>query len=134
MPRARVLTAYQSGPALLQAFVSYSVQMEQGDAVERFVVPIGDGGRCSTLRTPSMPFVEARDDNEAMFTVETPKELANVAIPSVTGTLDARPVHVRGRQRADRVLAGGRAQGGGRTRSLRASSAAARRGIWAPSR
>ena len=81
-----LLTAFQSGPALLQALVSYSVQMEQGDAVERFVVPWATVDGVTTMKTPSMPFVEARDDNEAMFTVETPRELANVAIPSVTGT------------------------------------------------
>mgnify|MGYP003694405729 CR=1 FL=1 len=67
-----LLTAYQSGPALLQALVSYSVQMEQGDAVERFVIPIATVDGVTTMRTPSMPFVEAHDDNEAMFTIETP--------------------------------------------------------------
>jgi hypothetical protein len=81
-----LLTAYQSGPALLQALVSYSVQMEQGDAVERFVIPIATVDGVTTMRTPSMPFVEAHDDNEAMFTIETPRELAAVAIPSITGT------------------------------------------------
>lgn len=80
-----LLNAYQSGPALLQALVSYSVQMEQGDAVERFVVPSATVDGVTTMKTPLMPFVEARDDNEAMFTIETPKELAAVAIPSVTG-------------------------------------------------
>jgi hypothetical protein len=81
-----LLNAYQSGPALLQALVSYSVQMEQGDAVERFVVPTATVDGVTLMTTPTMPFVEARDDNEAMFTIETPKELAAVAIPSVTGT------------------------------------------------
>ena len=81
-----LLNAFQSGPALLQALLAYSVQMEQGDAVERFVVPSATVDGVTTMRTPVMPFVEARDDNEAMFTVETPRELANVAIPSVTGS------------------------------------------------
>ncbi|HUR33874.1 MAG TPA: hypothetical protein VM032_08760 [Vicinamibacterales bacterium] len=80
-----LLNASQSGPALLQALVSYSVQMEQGDAVERFVVPTATVDGVTALRTPAMPFVEARDDNEAMFTIETPRELAAVVIPSVTG-------------------------------------------------
>jgi hypothetical protein len=82
-----LLNAFQSGPALLQALAAYSVQMEQGDAVEGFVPPYATVDGVTKMRTPSMPFVEARNDNEATFTIETPKELAAIAIPSVTGAL-----------------------------------------------
>jgi hypothetical protein len=81
----KLLNKYQSGPALLQALLAYSVQMEQNDTVERFVPSWAAVDGVTTMRASSMPFVEARDDNESMFTVETPKQLANVVIPSVTG-------------------------------------------------
>lgn len=75
----------QAGPALLQALTAYSVQMEQGDAVDRFVVGSSAVNRVLTRATTMMPYVEPMTENEAIFTVQTPKELANVTIPSVTG-------------------------------------------------
>jgi hypothetical protein len=74
----------QQGPSLLQALLAYSVQKEQGDAVDRFV-GVGNGvNRISRALSP-MPYVEAVAENEAMFTVQTPKELASVVVPTVTG-------------------------------------------------
>ena len=32
-----------------------------------------------------MPYVEAVPENEAMFTVQTPRELANISVPAITG-------------------------------------------------
>jgi hypothetical protein len=79
------LDAYQSGPALLQALAAYSVQKEQGDAVDRFVVTSGAASQILSRATPKMPYVETVLENEAMFTVQTPKELASVTIPALTG-------------------------------------------------
>jgi hypothetical protein len=80
-----VLYANQSGPALLQALVSYSVQKEKGDAAESFALSSAAVSQVVSLATTKMPYVEATADNEAAFTVQTPKELANVAIAAVTG-------------------------------------------------
>jgi hypothetical protein len=80
-----VLTTSQAGPALLQALVSYSVQKEQGDAVENFALSSAAVNQVISLATTKMPHVEVPLENEAIFTVHTPKELANVSIASVTG-------------------------------------------------
>ncbi|HEY8709347.1 MAG TPA: hypothetical protein VIM34_15290, partial [Burkholderiaceae bacterium] len=80
-----LLDAYQAGPALLQALAAYSVQKEQGDAVDRFVGTSNAVNRVLSRATPTMPYVEAVAENEAMFTVQTPKELASVSIPAITG-------------------------------------------------
>ncbi len=81
----RVLQANQAGPALLQALLTYSVQLEKGDAADRFLA--GSGALQKALsRAPSMmPYVEAVPENEAMFTVQTPKELQNLRVPAITG-------------------------------------------------
>jgi hypothetical protein len=82
---APVLYANQSGPALLQALVAYSVQKEQGDAAEGFALSSAAVNQVISLATTKMPYVETLLENEAMFTVHTPKELANVSIGPVTG-------------------------------------------------
>jgi hypothetical protein len=74
----------QAGPSLLQALLAYSVQKEQGDAVDRSA-GFGPGiNRVSRAISP-MPYVAAAPENEAMFAIQTPKEFASVVIPSVTG-------------------------------------------------
>ncbi|MGH9143587.1 MAG: hypothetical protein ACRD2I_20820 [Vicinamibacterales bacterium] len=80
-----LLYANQSGPALLQALVSYSIQKEKGDAVEGFALSSVAVNQVVSLAATRMPYVEATLDNEAMFTVQTHKELANVSLASVTG-------------------------------------------------
>ena len=80
-----VLDASQAGPALLQALAAYSVQKEQGDAVDRFADVSGAVSRVVSRATSTMPYVEAVAENEGVFTVQTPKELASVSIPAVTG-------------------------------------------------
>jgi hypothetical protein len=80
-----VLDASQAGPALLQALAAYSVQKEQGDAVDRFLITSTAVSAVLSRATPTMPYVETVAENEAMFTVQTPKELANVVVPSITG-------------------------------------------------
>lgn len=82
---APVLYANQSGPALLQALVSYSVQKEQNDAVENFALSSAAVNQVVSLATTKMPYVEATVEHEAAFTVQTHKELANVSIAAVTG-------------------------------------------------
>jgi hypothetical protein len=79
------LDAAQAGPALLQALAAYSVQMEQGDAVDRFVDSSVAVDKIVSRATTSMPYVEAVSENEAIFTVQTPRELAAVSIPAITG-------------------------------------------------
>ena len=80
-----MLHPFQAGPSLLAALASYSVQMEQGDAAVGFVLSTTAVNRVASLATPKMPFVETVLENEAIFTVQTPKELANVTIPAATG-------------------------------------------------
>ncbi|HVP30688.1 MAG TPA: hypothetical protein VMW35_16160 [Myxococcota bacterium] len=75
----------QAGPALLQALAAYSVQKEQNDAVDRFLVASGALNRVLSRTTTIMPYVEELPQNEAMFTVETPKELASLSVPAVSG-------------------------------------------------
>ena len=80
-----VLDASQAGPALLQSLAAYSVQKEQGDAVDRFLITSTAVSAALSRATSMMPYVETVAENEAMFTVQTPKELANVVVPSITG-------------------------------------------------
>ena len=83
-PGDPLLETSQAGPALLQALLAYSVQKEQHDAVDRFAVTSGAVSRVSRANS-LMPHVETLPENEAMFTVQTPKELARVTIPAITG-------------------------------------------------
>ena len=80
-----VLNANQGGPALLQALVAYSVQKEQGDAVESFALQSSAVSKAASLATPKMMYIEDVPQTEATFTVTSPKELARVSIPAVTG-------------------------------------------------
>ena len=79
------VVASEAGPALLQALAAYSVQKEQGDAVDRFAGISGAVNRVISRANSSMPYVETVLENEAMFTVQTPKEMASVSIPAITG-------------------------------------------------
>ncbi len=79
------LTAQQDGPALLQTLLAYSAQMERGDAVEA-TAKLGQAiYKGAAYATTKMVYVEAVRETEATFTVSSPKELANVSIPSITG-------------------------------------------------
>jgi len=84
-PGDPLLETSQAGPALLQALLAYSVQKEQHDAVDRYAVSSGAVDRVISRANTLMPHVETLPENEAMFTVQTPKELARVTIPAVTG-------------------------------------------------
>ncbi|MEO8677256.1 MAG: hypothetical protein ABI569_16890, partial [Casimicrobiaceae bacterium] len=75
----------QAGLSLLQALLSYSVQKEQGDAVDRFADLSGAVMRVVSRANSTMPYVETVPENQAMFTAQTPKEMASVSIPSLTG-------------------------------------------------
>ncbi len=79
------LNANQAGPALLQTLVAYSAQMERHDAVESTAMLGSAMAKGASYATTKMLFVEAVRDNQATFTVTSPKELASVSIPSVTG-------------------------------------------------
>lgn len=81
-----VLYKNQSGPTLLQALAAYSVQEESGDAMTGFAVSSSAVAKVVSLGTSRMPYVEQALENEAMFTVQTHKELAQVTIASVSGT------------------------------------------------
>ncbi|MEO8984868.1 MAG: hypothetical protein ABI300_04520, partial [Rhodanobacter sp.] len=82
----QVLDKFQAGPALLQALTAYSVRMEQSDAVDAVAVGSSAVKQVVTHATTAMPYVETLTENEAIFTVQTPREMANVVIPSVTGS------------------------------------------------
>ena len=79
------LNAQQDGPALLQTLLAYSAQMERHDAVEataRLGTALSKGAAYATTK---MVYVEAVRQTEATFNVSSPKELASVSIPSITG-------------------------------------------------
>ena len=79
------LNVQQDGPALLQTLLAYSAQMERHDAVES-TANLGKAVyRGAAYATTKMVYVEAARENEATFTVSSPKELASVSIPSITG-------------------------------------------------
>ena len=79
------LNANQAGPALLQTLVAYSAQMERHDAVESTSMLGSAIYKGPSYATTKMLYVEAVRENEVTFTVSSPKELASVSIPSVTG-------------------------------------------------
>ena len=79
------LTRFQSGPALLQALLSYSVQMERHDAVGKYAQLSAAVVKFASLAAPSLLYVEARQETVAQFAINTPAELASVVIPSLTG-------------------------------------------------
>ncbi|GBL44757.1 hypothetical protein SFMTTN_0558 [Sulfuriferula multivorans] len=79
-----VIGKNQSGPALLQALLACSVDLEHGDAV----VANGKRSRAFIQSTNSLSIqvnIEAPLDTHASFSVSTPKQLAHVAIPALTG-------------------------------------------------
>jgi len=80
-----VLNSYQSGPALLQALLSYSVQMERHDAVASNEYLSVAASKVASVAAAGMLYVEARQEDVVRFTVNSPKELANVVIPALTG-------------------------------------------------
>ncbi|MEO7337683.1 MAG: hypothetical protein ABIV63_13985, partial [Caldimonas sp.] len=79
------LYRHQSGRALLEALLAYSVQKEQGDAAETYALRSAAIDKVVSLATTRMPYVEDAIENEAIFTVQTHKELMNVSIPALTG-------------------------------------------------
>jgi hypothetical protein len=92
-----LLKQYQGGPALLQALASYSVDLEKHEAALSFVglgsayQELAGTALQSVAKTVShsqavMVNVEPRIETEATFEVHTPKQLAGVVVPAVTGT------------------------------------------------
>lgn len=80
-----VLAGYQSGPALLQALLSYSVQMERHDAVASNEYLGTAASKVASVAAAGMLYVEERPEDVMRFAVNSPKELANVVIPALTG-------------------------------------------------
>jgi hypothetical protein len=79
-----VIGTNQSGPALLQALLACSVDLEHGDAV----VANSRLSRALIRTTTSLSIqvnIEAPLDTHTSFSVSTPKQLAHVAIPALTG-------------------------------------------------
>ena len=79
------LNAHQAGPALLQTLVAYSAQMERHDAIVATSMLSNAVYKGASYATTRMAYVEAARETEATFIVSSPKELASVSIPSVTG-------------------------------------------------
>jgi hypothetical protein len=80
----KILINYQSGPALLQALLAYSVYMERHDAIEKYVIHSGVAEKISSVSTPRMSYIEARQEDALRFAVNNPQELADVVIPNLT--------------------------------------------------
>lgn len=80
-----LLKTYQSGPALLQALLAYSVQLERHDAVQRFAGISGAADKISSVAMPHLSYVEPRKQDASRFAVNNPLELASVVIPQLTG-------------------------------------------------
>ena len=79
------LAANQAGPALLQALLAFAAQMERSDAVESTAFNTSAVYKVVSSAVSEMLHVEAPRENEATFSVTSPKALASVAIPSLTG-------------------------------------------------
>jgi hypothetical protein len=100
-----ILKSHQSGPALLQALISYSVHMERHDAAEKYLRLSDAAERMSSITMPNLSYVEARREDATRFTINNPQELASVVIPSLTGnatlgqfveqSLDLQPVKLK---------------------------------------
>ena len=80
-----VLDQYQSGPALLQALAAYSAKLERHDAVQAFAFATTAVADVAALSMPTLLHIEPKVETEAGFEVRTPKELASVVIPTLTG-------------------------------------------------
>ena len=88
MPQAQSdakLSAFQSGPALLEALAACSVQLERHDAVQSFAFLSAAVNKVESVALPKLVNVENPVQNEAAFTINSPKQLAAVVIPSLTG-------------------------------------------------
>jgi len=81
----RLLDNYQSGPALLQALIAYSARLDKHDAALSYA-SASAVAKVYARSTPVQVNIEPRVETEASFEVRTPKELANVVIPDVTGS------------------------------------------------
>ena len=94
------LEAAQDGPELLRALAAYSVQKEQGDAADNFLVASGALIKVNSRALTTMPNVEALPQNESFFTVHTPRELMSLQIPALTGraTLGEHVAHAAASQ------------------------------------
>ncbi len=79
------LSAFQSGPALLQALAACSVQLERHDAVQSYALLSGAVTKVESVAMPKLVNVETPAQNEAAFNVGSPRQLAAVVIPSLTG-------------------------------------------------
>lgn len=82
-----LLQRNQFGPALLQALLSYSVQLERHDANVELSETSGAAEKITSSTTTHLLNIEALQDDATRFTVKTPQELADVVIPSLTGSL-----------------------------------------------
>jgi hypothetical protein len=80
-----LLKSYQAGPTLLQALLSYSVQLELHDSVTNFVYSGTATEKIASVVMPSLSYVEARQEDGSRFAVNNPLELASVVIPQLTG-------------------------------------------------
>ncbi|MDB5847134.1 MAG: hypothetical protein JWP29_886 [Rhodoferax sp.] len=92
-----LLKQYQGGPALLQALAAYSVDLEKHEAAQSYAgigagyVVLANAGAQAVAKTVSgatstLLNIEPRVETEASFEVHTPRQLASVVLPAVTGT------------------------------------------------
>jgi hypothetical protein len=80
-----VLDSFQSGPALLQSLLAFSVKMERHDAVVSLALGHSVISQTVSLRLPKQVYIEPAHETENTFEVRTPKELASLVVPSLPG-------------------------------------------------
>lgn len=83
----RLLSGYQAGPSLLQALVACSAQMERHDSAQSFALSSKAITQVLSTAASRLVHIEPIQQNEAMFQVTSPQELAGVVIPNLTGPL-----------------------------------------------
>jgi len=81
-----LLKQYERGPSLLQALAAYAVDLEKHEAAVGFAFESAAYGKTVSSAMAKMVNVEPRLETEASFEVHTPRQLASVVLPDVTGT------------------------------------------------
>ncbi|MDB5894573.1 MAG: hypothetical protein JWQ88_2104, partial [Rhodoferax sp.] len=81
-----LLKQYERGPTLLQALTSYAVDLEKHEAAVALSLTSTAYAKTISSVTAALVNVEPRAETEATFEIHTPRQLASVVLPDVTGT------------------------------------------------
>ncbi len=85
-PADALLKQYEAGPALLQALAAYSVDLEKHEAAVSLAFESAAYNKTISAAMAKLVNVEPRIETEASFEVHTPRQLASVVLPDVSGT------------------------------------------------